>query len=50
MGVNIRSRSGRSRIVSGSEENHQGSPSTSANVEASRDAAGSPPGSIKDLE
>ncbi|XP_008791022.1 protein MEI2-like 4 isoform X2 [Phoenix dactylifera] len=48
MGVNIRSRSGRSRAA-GNEENHQGSPSTSANGEASCNGAGSP-GSTKDLE
>lgn len=49
MGLNIRSRSSRSRTANGIEEQHHGSP-TFANVEASSDAAGSPSGSTKDSE
>ncbi|WOK97485.1 hypothetical protein Cni_G06193 [Canna indica] len=47
VGTNVKSRSGRSRAVSGSEENHQGDSSTSANGEASCDATVSPPSSTK---
>ncbi|WOL02545.1 hypothetical protein Cni_G11264 [Canna indica] len=50
LGVNIRSRSGRSRTTNGAEENHQGVMPTSTNIEASSDAVGSSPGSAKDLE
>ncbi|KAG6479723.1 protein MEI2-like 4 [Zingiber officinale] len=39
MGLAIRSRSSRSRTVNGIEEQHHGSPTTFANVEASPDAA-----------
>ncbi|WOL01772.1 hypothetical protein Cni_G10489 [Canna indica] len=50
VGVNLKSRSGRLRNASGSEEHHQGSPSASINAENSCDASGSPSGSTKDLD
>lgn len=49
VGLNIRSRYGRSRTAIGIEEQPQGSPA-SANAQASPDAAGSPSGSTKNLE
>eukprot|EP00262_Sarcandra_glabra_P005488 TRINITY_DN1713_c0_g1_i1.p1 TRINITY_DN1713_c0_g1~~TRINITY_DN1713_c0_g1_i1.p1 ORF type:complete len:1008 (-),score=222.38 TRINITY_DN1713_c0_g1_i1:548-3571(-) len=47
MGVNIRSRPGKSR-TSGNEENHQGSPSNSANEEESPNGTDSSSGSAKE--
>ncbi|XP_042501921.1 protein MEI2-like 4 isoform X6 [Macadamia integrifolia] len=49
MGINIRSRPSKSE-TSGNEEDHQGSPSTSANGEESSNGVDSTSGSAKDLE